>query len=138
GARMVLDDLRMHRAGVLCAFRCRGLIFGFRFEISLRLGLEPVLAAGRAEPVVGPFMLDLVRRVRRHGHAADRVAQLAPCLPAASLCVPRVAAVVACAGGWRIHGSSSLDRKSTRLNSSHVKSSYAVVCLKKKNASERV
>src|SRR6266700_3571285 len=25
------------------------------------------------------------------------------------------------------------DRKSTRLNSSHVKSSYAVVCLKKKN-----
>src|SRR5690606_41128746 len=26
------------------------------------------------------------------------------------------------------------DRKSTRLNSSHVKSSYAVFCLKKKNA----
>src|SRR5690606_39701946 len=26
-----------------------------------------------------------------------------------------------------------LDRKSTRLNSSHVKSSYAVFCLKKKN-----
>src|SRR5690606_41887152 len=25
------------------------------------------------------------------------------------------------------------DRKSTRLNSSHVKSSYAVICLKKKN-----
>src|SRR5690606_41796831 len=29
--------------------------------------------------------------------------------------------------------SSSLDRKSTRLNSSHVKISYAVFCLKKKN-----
>src|SRR5690606_40964177 len=27
----------------------------------------------------------------------------------------------------------ALDRKSTRLNSSHVKSSYAVFCLKKKN-----
>src|SRR5436305_12030053 len=27
-----------------------------------------------------------------------------------------------------------LDRKSTRLNSSHVRSSYAVFCLKKKNA----
>src|SRR5690606_41639382 len=27
------------------------------------------------------------------------------------------------------------DRKSTRLNSSHVKNSYAVFCLKKKNAS---
>src|SRR5690606_41082267 len=29
----------------------------------------------------------------------------------------------------------SLDRKSTRLNSSHVKNSYAVFCLKKKNTS---
>src|SRR5690606_39681422 len=30
-----------------------------------------------------------------------------------------------------------LDRKSTRLNSSHVKISYAVFCLKKKNPEER-
>src|SRR5690554_7406296 len=31
-----------------------------------------------------------------------------------------------------------LDRKSTRLNSSHVRISYAVFCLKKKNDKERV
>src|SRR5690606_40275447 len=31
--------------------------------------------------------------------------------------------------------SATLDRKSTRLNSSHVKISYAVFCLKKKNKS---
>src|SRR5690606_40270819 len=30
-----------------------------------------------------------------------------------------------------------LDRKSTRLNSSHVKSSYAVFCMKKKKLSKR-
>src|SRR6266704_4039916 len=30
------------------------------------------------------------------------------------------------------------DRKSTRLNSSHVSSSYAVFCLKKKNQTSRV
>src|SRR5690606_39800764 len=30
-----------------------------------------------------------------------------------------------------------LDRKSTRLNSSHVKTSYAVFCLKKKNTKAR-
>src|SRR5690606_40916181 len=30
-----------------------------------------------------------------------------------------------------------IDRKSTRLNSSHVKSSYAVFCLKKKNRVKR-
>src|SRR5690625_6684318 len=34
-------------------------------------------------------------------------------------------------GGWVIHQ----DRKSTRLNSSHVAISYAVFCLKKKNDS---
>src|SRR5436309_12442765 len=32
-----------------------------------------------------------------------------------------------------LHVIRSLDRKSTRLNSSHVKISYAVFCLKKKN-----
>src|SRR5690606_40293090 len=34
-----------------------------------------------------------------------------------------------------IPGDNILDRKSTRLNSSHVKISYAVFCLKKKNIS---
>src|SRR5690606_40065935 len=33
----------------------------------------------------------------------------------------------------RVEGDAVVDRKSTRLNSSHVKSSYAVFCLKKKN-----
>src|SRR5699024_12803372 len=33
---------------------------------------------------------------------------------------------------WVIHSSSDADRKSTRLNSSHVSMSYAVFCLKKK------
>src|SRR5690606_42062708 len=33
---------------------------------------------------------------------------------------------------WNIENISGLDRKSTRLNSSHVKISYAVFCLKKK------
>src|SRR5690606_39531743 len=31
------------------------------------------------------------------------------------------------------HAARNVDRKSTRLNSSHVKNSYAVFCLKKKN-----
>src|SRR5690606_40881365 len=37
--------------------------------------------------------------------------------------------------GWEVHPES--DRKSTRLNSSHVKSSYAVFCLKKKKRRRR-
>src|SRR5690606_42134902 len=32
------------------------------------------------------------------------------------------------------HGRAGIDRKSTRLNSSHVKISYAVFCLKKKSS----
>src|SRR5437870_10956612 len=35
------------------------------------------------------------------------------------------------------HGSAVADRKSTRLNSSHVAISYAVFCLKKKNIAKR-
>src|SRR5215475_10476695 len=38
-------------------------------------------------------------------------------------------------GGWRPRGGG--DRKSTRLNSSHVKISYAVFCLKKKNKNNK-
>src|SRR5207249_10732651 len=37
-----------------------------------------------------------------------------------------------CTGGAGTNGHSTLDRKSTRLNSSHVSISYAVFCLKKK------
>src|SRR5690554_7507585 len=37
--------------------------------------------------------------------------------------------------GFAPIGSGSADRKSTRLNSSHVRISYAVFCLKKKNIS---
>src|SRR5256885_12815943 len=39
-------------------------------------------------------------------------------------------------GGWR-HADFRLDRKSTRLNSSHLVISYAVFCLKKKTATPR-
>src|SRR5690606_40211138 len=35
--------------------------------------------------------------------------------------------------GFSLHFPTKVDRKSTRLNSSHVKISYAVFCLKKKN-----
>src|SRR5690554_7647573 len=42
------------------------------------------------------------------------------------LCYPGVLAVIH-------HRFAHLDRKSTRLNSSHVRISYAVFCLKKKN-----
>src|SRR5438445_6583383 len=35
-------------------------------------------------------------------------------------------------------GAQTLDRKSTRLNSSHANISYAVFCLKKKNISETI
>src|SRR2546430_2977838 len=38
-------------------------------------------------------------------------------------------------GNWKMHKTSAeaVDRKSTRLNSSHSQISYAVFCLKKKN-----
>src|SRR5439155_12367855 len=38
---------------------------------------------------------------------------------------------------WCARASVTIDRKSTRLNSSHVAISYAVFCLKKKNKTHR-
>src|SRR5436309_9600365 len=43
----------------------------------------------------------------------------------------------AAAGTPIVVGTAGKDRKSTRLNSSHVKISYAVFCLKKKKKKER-
>src|SRR6266850_7278546 len=40
-------------------------------------------------------------------------------------------------GGRRTRGRARLDRKSTRLNSSHLVISYAVFCLKKKKNKQR-
>src|SRR5690606_41860733 len=48
--------------------------------------------------------------------------------------VDRVTAVFGCCGKERA-ADERADRKSTRLNSSHVKISYAVFCLKKKKTS---
>src|SRR5690606_42099113 len=65
---------------------------------------------------------------------------------AASSLYPGIAAIHACCGFSRQspepdrrHGADPdrTDRKSTRLNSSHVKISYAVFCLKKKNNDTR-
>src|SRR5690348_17789156 len=39
---------------------------------------------------------------------------------------------VICHGGWLLVSAGLVDRKSTRLNSSHPSISYAVFCLKKK------
>src|SRR5699024_12808960 len=41
------------------------------------------------------------------------------------------------ADGFRLHSGILRDRKSTRLNSSHVSISYAVFCLKKKTTTRR-
>src|SRR5690349_22895899 len=46
---------------------------------------------------------------------------------------PDVRTSLISSSGVYLQTESSLDRKSTRLNSSHVEISYAVFCLKKKN-----
>src|SRR5690606_41080151 len=75
----------------------------------------PALKGGGAEAQVRT----LARGLRRRGH---RVTILVPCLPwAPTAKVDRYDGSVVCR-----------DRQSTRLNSSHVKISYAVFCLKKK------
>src|SRR5256886_7943919 len=67
---------------------------------------------------------------------AARVARPAPRVdrPVGARCVPHVRdpGRVVASGARRVGPASLLDRKSTRLNSSHSQISYAVFCLKKK------
>src|SRR5690606_41888754 len=63
-------------------------------------------------------LLDLVEEDHRVGAAADLLGELA-------------AFLVADVAGRGADQAGGVDRKSTRLNSSHVKISYAVFCLKK-------
>src|SRR5690606_40248289 len=65
-------------------------------------------------------------RVRRPGAAGRQLPHLA------GRGQSNAAAVAAAIGDRRLGG----DRKSTRLNSSHVKISYAVFCLKKKKTNQ--
>src|SRR5699024_12728366 len=58
---------------------------------------------------------------------------LAACSPVCAPICPPGAAPCAVAGGcWPASPTAQGDRKSTRLNSSHVSISYAVLCLKQK------
>src|SRR5690606_40550975 len=70
-----------------------------------------------------------LRRLRRRGIRELRKLTWLRLKPAAGEQRDRVGAVRARRSG----GAMRPDRKSTRLNSSHVKISYAVFCLKKKN-----
>src|SRR5690606_40515901 len=65
------------------------------------------------------------RQEKQTGQRADDRAPRSRLARSVAPCPPNPAQVV---GGFRAHGK---DRKSTRLNSSHVKISYAVFCLKK-------
>src|SRR5699024_12591209 len=68
-------------------------------------------------------------RADRGADRRDPLAALAPLEPAL---LPRRRARPARRGGRGVPVVPALDRKSTRLNSSHVSISYAVFCLKKK------
>src|SRR5690625_5354711 len=79
-----------------------------RVGLPTRLKLEHLLASS-AIPTIFPAV-----RINREYFGDGALRQLAPISPA-------------------LHLGAESDRKSTRLNSSHVAISYAVFCLKKKN-----
>src|SRR5207249_985094 len=95
----------------------------------LRRKTRPVAAVGPAFPSIchfewsGPTFFSPVRSCEPVGPRSEK--SLLVFIP--SLCV--LCALALCA----LCVNSCLDRKSTRLNSSHVSISYAVFCLKKKN-----
>src|SRR5688572_31085014 len=84
---------------------------------------EPAGAIFRTCPATG-----------RHIHlGAERLIKVHAVASVVSLLIGAVAAVLLVLTRWQaVHLLPAVDRKSTRLNSSHSQISYAVFCLKKK------
>src|SRR5699024_11032302 len=109
-----------------------GLLVG-RFGTCSVLGVGVRWGHEEAPPsrgcgVVGLSCVGLGAGCVDHCPALGALSQSGVVLPAAS------GAVDEYVGGGLQSGVCTLDRKSTRLNSSHVSISYAVFCLKKKKA----
>src|SRR5207247_11386759 len=87
---------------------------------------------GPPRPTLFPYTtLFRSLRIRRRHHRAPGMKSLMSTKPLESVETPLLALIVA-------QGSTTaIDRKSTRLNSSHEWISYAVFCLKKKNRTTR-
>src|SRR5207249_12239972 len=79
------------------------------------------VSRGRLEARTGEASSDPVRDQHVHHHVTGEVTAFHECCPRAEL-----------------HERPAGDRKSTRLNSSHVSISYAVFCLKKKKKRDRM
>src|SRR5690606_6451216 len=87
-------------------------------------------AAGKAE-AARELLVDTEADVRRHGH----LGRAAPIIAAVLVPVLGLALYLHWGASDKLELARQ-DRKSTRLNSSHVKISYAVFCLKKKKTSQ--
>src|SRR5690606_42125864 len=75
----------------------------------------------------------------RSEHALELQTHIQPCLDRQLTELSPVEYSILLLGAYELEYSTGLssDRKSTRLNSSHVKISYAVFCLKKKTKTKR-
>src|SRR5690606_40768869 len=93
-----------------------------------------IVAARFNGAIVENLIAGALDALERHGVATDAVTLVR--VPG-SFELPPVAARLARSGKFDAVLALGADRKSTRLNSSHVKISYAVFCLKKKKVIER-
>src|SRR3712207_7031134 len=95
-----------------------------------RSTLFPYTTLFRSAPPCGRHVIDV------SGDGARNVGSAVP--PARDAAIARGVIVNAIAIERESHGVADLDRKSTRLNSSHANISYAVFCLKKKKKKQLV
>src|SRR5690606_39530392 len=93
-----------------------------------------VLSPTRRSSDLGPTMIAQTDRVKSVASAEPAKVTDTRCEKGQRviLAAGRLAGFRACYGACAPVDGGISDRKSTRLNSSHVKSSYAVLCLKKK------
>src|SRR5690625_4866579 len=106
-----MKALYVRKKSQICSIKLYFLPAKITFKEINKLAI-PAIAAGIAEPIISLTDIAVVGNMQSHAVEA---------LAAAGIVGSFLSAII-----WIV------DRKSTRLNSSHVASSYAVFCLKKK------
>src|SRR5436190_1774419 len=111
---------------------CRGRLIGFHAyrQVAAGVGGGEAMKESVSSPAVRDYLEKVGSQLAWHGGlSVDYIMPYDGTAPLLIDCNPRLVEPV---NAWR-SGSDLVDRKSTRLNSSHTVISYAVFCLKKKN-----
>src|SRR5580698_11526261 len=132
---LAIDPMRRKRSLQLLHYQSFTRPIGLRYQINIAfiLSCHPLgIKISQQSPRLPRNPLGHMRKLKllHHSHRTPASPSLSLKVRNSKL-IARQHSTQSCTGG-HIYPAATRDRKSTRLNSSHMSSSYAVFCLKKK------